>query len=176
MPINKYKIVVIIILLLCSGLILYILENNKPVNRFLILSFLNNYKTEFNVIKVKISGCVEHPGNYSIKHDRKLWSLIKKAGGLLPYAGRVSFNSILKDGKEYYIPYRKLRSGERVNINKAPVEILCMLPMINKNEALEILQYRLKYEKFEKIEELKEVFGIGEKKIELLKKFVIIGE
>jgi len=120
---------------------------------------------------------VKRPGCYELTYRKRLKDLIEKAQGLLPRAdARLSFNSLLKDGEEYFIPYRRLREGEKININKASIDILCMLPKIDRRIAKNILLYREKHEKFENVEELKRVSGIGERKFELLRKFVMIGE
>ncbi|MBU1076830.1 MAG: helix-hairpin-helix domain-containing protein [Spirochaetes bacterium] len=177
MPINKHTIILITLGLFCINIVLSVIEEKKYVKRFLRLDLLYQEKKAYQgLIKVKISGCITKPGTYILSYGKRLSELIIKAGGLSIYAGKINRSILLKDGNEYFIPYRKIKTGEAVNINFAPFEILCMLPMINESVAHEIINYRNKYEKFEDIEELKEIYGIGEKKFELLKKFVIIGE
>ena len=176
MPINKY-IILIFFSFLISGVILEVFEEKKWIKDFLLLKSLYESKKNNKIIKVKISGCVKQPGCYQLIYGKRLHHLIEKAKGLLPYANnRLSLYALLKDGEEYVIPYRKLRNDEKININTSSVDILYMLPKINKNIAKNILIYRQKYGKFKNAKELKNVSGIGEKKFELLKKFVIIGQ
>lgn len=178
MPINKY-IIIACILFLLGGAGLQILSGNKVINDFLELKLLYNKKAEYNnMIRVKISGCVSRPGCYQLKYGNRFKDLIRNAGGLLAYAdeSKLSFFSLLKDGEEYFISARKLRIGEKIDINRVSMEILCMLPKVNTVLARNILYYREKYNGFKNIEELQNVSGIGNKKFELLKNFVIIGE
>ena len=176
MPIHKYKTFVLLILLLCTGIIIKYAEGLQWFDDFLNVKFLNFKITKNSIIKVKITGCVQQPALYNLKYSATLRDLVKKAKGVLPYAKRINLNIRLKDGEEYYIPFRKLKEGERININQVSIEVLCMIPMVNKSVAREMIIYRNKYERFEDIEELKEINGIGEKKFEVIKKFVILGE
>ena len=57
----------------------------------------------------------------------------------------------------------------KVNINTANVDELATLPGIGPAKAEAIVQYRKDNGKFKKIEELKEVKGIGDKIIEKIK-------
>ena len=176
MPIYKYIIVLFLILLLI-GVVLLHLEKRKLVNDFLQLKLLYSNKKLQSIIKVKISGCVKQPGYYQLKYGSRLKDLIKKSGGLTFFAGKnISWNSRLKDGNEYLVSYRKLKRGELINVNSAGFNYLCMVPGMNKKIACNILDYRKKHGKFKIFNELLNISGIGEKKIELIKKYMIIGE
>ncbi|MEE9571624.1 MAG: helix-hairpin-helix domain-containing protein, partial [Candidatus Neomarinimicrobiota bacterium] len=61
-----------------------------------------------------------------------------------------------------------------VNINLADKIQLMSLPFIGGVKAERIIQYREDFGKFESIEELMKVSGIGPKTLEKLKPFVII--
>lgn len=61
-----------------------------------------------------------------------------------------------------------------VNINLADKIQLMSLPFIGEVKAERIIQYREDFGKFESIEELMKVSGIGPKTLEKLKPFVII--
>lgn len=67
------------------------------------------------------------------------------------------------------------KAGEKVNINTASKEQLENLDGIGAALADRILSYRQKHGKFQKIEELKEVSGIGSKKFEAIRSFVTVG-
>nr|MBP3723931.1 helix-hairpin-helix domain-containing protein [Campylobacter sp.] len=56
----------------------------------------------------------------------------------------------------------------KVNINTATKDELMMLPGIGENKAEAIIEYR-KNNKFEKIDDIKNVKGIGEKRFEKIK-------
>jgi competence protein ComEA len=57
----------------------------------------------------------------------------------------------------------------KVNINTAKVDELATLPGIGPAKAEAIVKYRKDHGKFKKIEDLKEVKGIGDKIIEKIK-------
>ncbi|MDI6763459.1 MAG: helix-hairpin-helix domain-containing protein [Thermodesulfobacteriota bacterium] len=55
------------------------------------------------------------------------------------------------------------------------MEDLCLIPGIGESLAREIVTYRERRKGFRLVEELKNVKGIGEKKYESLKNFLIVG-
>jgi competence protein ComEA len=188
---KKWKNFLIILFLVLSGLVVSYLKNiNKNFRNFIELNWLfeknqseqksNSPKTQTfykdELITVKITGCVEKPGIYKVKNGTSLIELVQIAGWK-NYANLNNLeNVILKDAEEYYIPIRKLKDGEKININNASVEELCRIPMINEKLAKEIFEYRKKYGKFDSIEEIKEVEGIDDKIYNAIKKFLYLGE
>jgi len=71
------------------------------------------------------------------------------------------------------IPYSKKNPTKVINLNTASEEELSSLPGIGKKTALAILEYRKKKRKFTSVSELLNVKGIGEKKLEKLKPFLL---
>lgn len=65
-------------------------------------------------------------------------------------------------------------AGEKVNLNTATQEQLETLDGIGGALAGRILSYRQKHGKFQRIDELKEVSGIGDKKFEAIRSFVTV--
>ena len=65
-------------------------------------------------------------------------------------------------------------AAEKVNINTAPVEELRTLPKVGPKIAKAIVEYRKKHP-FKSVDELINVKGIGEKKLELLRPLVTVG-
>ena len=176
MPINRY-IIIIFFFFLLAGYFLQDFKKNEIIDDLLQLKFINKEEKLNNTfIKVKIDGCVSSPGCYSLAYGKCLKDLISSAHGLLrPYAERsLPYYSLLKDGEEYFIPYRKIQDGDRININKASEGLLAMLPGIGEVLAGRILDYRKENRGFRNKEEMKNISGIGNKKFELIKNFIII--
>ena len=66
------------------------------------------------------------------------------------------------------------KQGEKVNINKATQAQLETLTGIGPSTATKIISYRKKKGKFTKIEDIKQVSGIGEAKFEKIKDFICV--
>jgi comEA protein len=64
---------------------------------------------------------------------------------------------------------------EKININTASISELQKLPQIGEVVAQRIIDYREKHGKFEKIEEIMKIKGIGEKTFLKLKELITVG-
>ena len=144
-------------------------------------------------IRVYICGKINKAGVYEINSDKRVIDLIELAGGANPDAFLESINlaELLADGQKIYIP-SKLEAagfennnfqnsslntnskGKLVNINFASASELETLPGIGPELAQRIIDYRNNSGVFNSKEDLKNVSGIGEKKYEALKDFIII--
>ena len=67
-------------------------------------------------------------------------------------------------------------SGQVIDINKAGIKELVSLPGIGNSYAKRIIDYREKNGPFKKIEDLKKVKGIGNKKMQTIKDLIKIEE
>ncbi len=68
----------------------------------------------------------------------------------------------------------KAASTEKVNLNTATLEQLQTLPGIGPAMAKRVIEYRAKVGKFNKIEELINVKGIGEKRFQKIKDRLVL--
>jgi competence protein ComEA len=68
----------------------------------------------------------------------------------------------------------KAASTEKVNLNTATLEQLQTLPGIGPAMAKRVIEYRSKVGKFNKIEEIINVKGIGEKKFQKIKERLVV--
>lgn len=139
-------------------------------------------------IYVDISGAVKYPGVYKLKYGERLISLINTAGGLSPGADIKDINlaGILKDSDKIVIPgysadNRRVdgpsSGGEKaVNINTADEKLLDSIPGIGPAMAKRIIDYRSANGAFKKLEDLKNVSGIGDAKLKRLEGYVRIGQ
>lgn len=131
--------------------------------------------------KVHISGEINQEGVYIIDDGERLDDLIKQAGGLTSEANVNSLNLAMKleDQMKIYIPNKNeipaeelttqivtspelSNNSDKININQASKEELMTLPNIGEKRAEAIIEYR-NVNKFENIEDIKNVTGIGDK-------------
>jgi len=64
--------------------------------------------------------------------------------------------------------------GKTININTAVKEALILLPGVGESTADKIILYRLEHNGFKKIEDIMKIKGIGKKKFESMKEFIIV--
>ena len=68
-----------------------------------------------------------------------------------------------------------LQNG-KININKATVEDLMIIPGIGEKTATRIIEYRHTHGKIRNLKELDSIQGIGPKTLELLEDYIMIGD
>lgn len=141
-------------------------------------------------IVVHIAGAVYKPGVYKLKDGDRVIDSIKHAGGALSKADLNTLNlaSKLSDGQKVYVPNigevaRQGNGGQsiqaeigvssistdKVNINTATKEDLDKLPGIGPTLAERIFEFRTKNGPFKSIDDLQNIEGIGEKKLNNIK-------
>lgn len=167
-----FKIIILAIILISS---LIIKCTAKPNTKVIADDNKNKdvktEKLEDNII-IDISGEIKNPGIYKMKGKVRLYEIIDKAGGLKEEANINSINQAryVKDGEKIIIPSSRNSQGmdkesisnenNLVNINTASKEELLKLPGIGEVTAEKIINYR-DNNNFKKIEDLKNVNGIG---------------
>ncbi len=141
-------------------------------------------------IEVTVSGEVEEPGTYQIPAEGRYSDAIYAAGGATEraYIDPTLLDKPLADGDEVVIGSAEnapaelpegQSSGKKapeqpVNINTAGKSELMQLPNVGEVMAERIISYREEYGGFDKIEELMNVSGIGEKKFADMKPYVTV--
>ena len=157
----------------------------------------NTIENQINIekIKVYITGEVKSPGVKEVEDGARIEDVIVLAGGLTEFANinKVNLAYKLEDGQKIYIPnvnekveeYITEENGEgivektskslaKININTADIGKLCELPGVGESLASRIVLYREENGKFKSIDDLKNVSGIGEKKFESLREYVVV--
>ena len=145
-------------------------------------------------IKVHIAGEINKEGVYEVNNGDRLDDLVKRAGGLTKDANSKKINLAMKleDQMKIYIPSiydfedepsttnenllildNPSTEIEKININKASKEELMTLPNIGEKRAEAIIEYR-ENSPFKKIEDIKNVTGIGEKFYQSLKDLITV--
>ena len=142
-------------------------------------------------IKVYITGEVKNQGVIELEEGDRIADAIEKAGGQTEQASLKNVNLAyqLEDGQKIYIPNVNDNETEIiddgasgvvddttnqtvVNINKSDETEFQSLNGIGESLATSIVQYRKENGKFETIEDLKNVPGIGDSKFENIKEYI----
>lgn len=139
-------------------------------------------------IMVHISGQVYNPGLVILEAGSRLIDAVELAGGLKKDADldKINLAKKLSDEEKIYIPkigeeyieevYKSSNSNTtsgKININTCTKEELMSLPGIGEVLADRIMKYRSE-NKFQTIEDIKNVSGIGEKRFEDIKDLIIV--
>lgn len=137
-------------------------------------------------VVVDVKGAVERPGIYTMTAPVRIYQVIQQAGGVVPDGDTSSLNLAeqVVDGSVLYVPRKgetppdmattsigsqtpsNKTSSSKININTATAEELDKLNGLGPSKANAIVEYRKEHGKFQKIEDLTQVPGIGEKTIE----------
>ncbi len=136
---------------------------------------------------VHVAGEVRRPGVYRLPAGARVHDAVRRAGGPTRWADTTQINLAAKveDGRQVLVPTRAVTvtgatgggsavtsgpgTGVPVNLNTATLEQLDALDGIGPQTARQILDYRDANDGFGSVEELGEVPGIGDKRLESLR-------
>ena len=157
-----------------------VIEKNNPSGN----EETNTDSVKPKTLFVHVGGAVVNPGLYELAEGSRVKDAIDAAGGLKEDADLDSINLAeqLDDGVHLVVSTAqtqdtntglasdtKVQSSGKVNINLASVSELKSLDGVGDATAQKIVDYRQNQGRFTKIEDLKNVSGIGDKKYEALK-------
>ncbi len=151
-------------------------------------------------IMVDVAGAVVNPSVVELPEGSRVFEAIEKAGGLAKDAdtGLINRAETLFDGEKIYIPTKQevkdnlngrppatvqyttgvsntgSSQSKLININTADSETLQQLTGVGPVTAGKIIDYRNSNGKFESVEDIKNVSGIGEKTFEKFKDQITI--
>jgi competence protein ComEA len=135
-------------------------------------------------IYVHILGEVANPGLYELRDGDRAVDAVAAAGGFTEVAdaGGVNLARFVSDGEQIVVPAvgenpasaPGVASDGRINLNTADAAALDTLPGVGPSTAAKILAWREQNGRFESIEDLLDVGGIGEAKLEALRDLVTV--
>jgi competence protein ComEA len=135
-------------------------------------------------IYVHVAGAVRQPGLLKLPSGARVATAVQRAGGPAPRAdlSGVNLAARLEDGQQVVVPlHGALPGGPSSNTSEGPaggakpslgsatVEQLDQIDGIGPTLAQRIIEYRTEHGGFSAIGELREVDGIGEKRLETLR-------
>ena len=184
---------IIVIVGIIKAVDIYYEKNNT--DQISISNFIENEtedEKDNTKIKVYITGEVKNQGVIELEEGDRIADAIEKAGGQTEQASLKNVNLAyqLEDGQKIYIPNINDTETEIiddgasgvvddatikqtvVNINKADEKELQSINGIGESLATSIVKYRKENGKFETIEDLKNVPGIGDSKFENIKEYI----
>lgn len=193
---KKYMPLIIVTICFTSLLVFLIVRN---VNRGLVeIPDEQELSTEIpsQMIKICIKGEINIPGIYEIEKDSILMDLIDKAGGLTQDAGKdINLVLVLDKNMTIYIRSKNEAGGidisdnmdaiiqkddekilfeNKIDINTASMDALCLLPGIGEKTAQAIIAYRMENGDFKIIEDIMDVPGIKTAKFEKIKDYITV--
>lgn len=136
------------------------------------------------VIYVHILGEVVRPGLYELPDGARAVDAVAAAGGFTEQADAAGLNlaRFVSDGEQIVVPAvgeaaptaPGVASDGRVNLNTADAAALDTLPGVGPATAAKILAWREENGRFESVEDLLDVGGIGEAKLDAIRDLVTV--
>jgi competence protein ComEA len=167
-------------------------EAALPYASTTVASPLTSVSTVPELLVVHVAGAVAAPGVHELPAGSRVADAIAAAGGLTPHAdaARINLAAPVADGERVYI----LAVGEQepvvavgatgsgdggspagpVNLNTADAEALDALPGVGPATAAAIIEHRGKVGAFTSVDQLLDVPGIGDAKLEALRDLVTV--
>jgi competence protein ComEA len=141
---------------------------------------------------VSVSGKVRRPGLVEVPDGARVADVLEAAGGALPGTDLSALNLARRvaDGEQVAVgvpaapdavpapgapsPVACAAPAGKVDLNLATVEQLDALPGVGPVTAQRILEWRTRHGRFTRVEQLREIEGIGERRFAQLRGMVVI--
>ncbi|WIY02071.1 ComEA family DNA-binding protein [Amycolatopsis mongoliensis] len=133
---------------------------------------------------VSVIGRVRSPGLVTVVQGARVADVLRAAGGADPGADLSALNLARRvtDGEQLAVGIPApaaaaagAAAGAEVDLNSASTDQLDTLPGVGEVTAQRIVQWRTEHGGFTKVEQLRDVPGIGESKFEKLREQVTVG-
>ena len=161
------------------------------IGGFMLLDPILNPTTTSETVEVgetysyTIEGEVKKVGTYTLADVATMADLIEAAGGISSNADERAYfeTASIKAGNTYYVASKYDSSDlcgnsqiTKVNINSDDANSLMTINGITSSIASSIVSYRQENGTFQTLEQLKEVYGIGDATYRRIRNFVILHE
>ena len=192
---RKYFLIAIIVLFILLSFIFFGHNTNEEFVEPIEKEKVELPKEEKEVM-IDIKGEIENPGIYEATEDNRVMDIINQAGGLKSDADTSDINLSMKveDEMVIIVPKKDEEQKEepsikndasinkneippvsgKVSINSATKEELMTVKGIGEVKANKIIEYRNTNGKFNSLEELTNVSGIGTKTFEKIKEYLTL--
>lgn len=146
-------------------------------------TFPEGFKEETGIY-VHICGEVAMPGVYAMPAGSRIVDVVNAAGGLTEEAdvSLINLAREAEDGMQIAVPSfeeaadekNQMSESGRIDINRASLEELCLLPGIGESKASDIIRYREQNGDFKRTEDIMKVAGIKEGLYEKIKEKIYV--
>lgn len=169
-----------------------LIETIQPIEETIPMEYTAEEAVQQQVF-VDIKGAVMYPGVYELQPDKRIFDAIQLAGGYIENADTQLVNHAQKvqDEMVIYIPIKgeqledissnllmlpleSQNKSQKINVNTADAETLATLPGIGPSKAHSILSYREEKGRFQTIDDVRNINGIGDKTFEKIKDSITV--
>lgn len=139
----------------------------------------NNDSLDNGYLLIDLKGAIKYPNIYRVRNGTILYEIIEMAGGFKESADTDAVNLVMvvNSNQMIMIPEKNnvsTSSVSLININTSSIETLSTLPGIGSSKAISIVNYRVSKGRFDKIEDIKKVDGIGDGLFEKIKEYICV--
>jgi competence protein ComEA len=165
-----YKIIIIVLIVTVISIVAFSALENVS-NGIVSNSYASSVLSDSDTISITITGEITRPGTYIVDLGATLAEVLKKASGATSNADPLAYNTdyVCADGMSFYIApiYDNgdtcaVTPISKQNINTGDKAALMEIPGFGDAIATSLLSYRTSTALFNRLEDIKNVPGIGE--------------
>lgn len=176
-----YKVLVAVLVVAVAMIVVFEVIDPNLSNG--VNTSLTTLVSDANSLSVTIDGEIKRSGTYLLSLNTSLNDLVEIAGGVTSNADELAYDTsyLLEDGMSFYIAPKydnsdvcSLEPIKKVNINTSDEENLKTVNGIGATVAKALIQYRTANGEFRRIEDIKNVNGIGNATFEKVKNYIVL--